>query len=113
VRGQAYLQARQGREAAAEFQKILDQSGLVLNGPIVALSRAELARAYALQAAGSVAPAEIHSVKALSTESSASADDDPKAKARAQYEAFFTLWKEADPGIPVLKEAKAAYAKLK
>ena len=112
VSGQAYLRAHQGREAAAEFQKILYQPGLVLNAPITALSRAELARAYALQTE-SVAPGEGHSVKTVSTASSAPTHDDPKAKAREQYEAFFTLWKNADPDIPVLKEAKAAYAKLK
>jgi class 3 adenylate cyclase len=90
VRGQAYLQAKRGAEAAAEFQKILNQPGLVLNEPIGALARAGLARAYALQA-----------------------KDDLGAKSRAQYEAFFALWKDADPDIPFLKEARAAYAKMK
>jgi hypothetical protein len=96
VRGQAYLQAHQNAEAAAEFQKILNQPGLALNEPISALARAELARAYAAQA-----------------DTAAAANDNLKAKARAQYEAFLALWKDADPDIPFLKEAKAAYAKMK
>jgi class 3 adenylate cyclase/Flp pilus assembly protein TadD len=105
VRGQALLQARRGAEAAAEFQKILNQPGLVLNGPIGALSRVELARAYAAQldaATTGAGPA-----------SSGGANDDPRSKARSQYEAFFALWKDADPDVPFLKEAKAAYSKLK
>jgi class 3 adenylate cyclase/Tfp pilus assembly protein PilF len=87
LRGEAYLQAHQGKEAAAEFQKILDHPGLVLNGPIAALAKTQLARASAISG--------------------------DSAKARAQYEAFFTLWKDADPDIPVLAAAKAEYAKLK
>jgi tetratricopeptide (TPR) repeat protein/class 3 adenylate cyclase len=87
VRGEAYLQDRQGHEAAAEFQKILDHPGLVLNGPIIALARAQLARALAL-----------------------SGDTD---KARAQYDAFFTLWKDADTDVPILIAAKSERAKIK
>lgn len=87
VRGEAYLQARQGREAAAEFQKILDHPGLVLNGPIIALAHAQLARALALSG--------------------------DAGKARAQYDAFFTLWKDADPDVPILIAAKSERAKLK
>jgi tetratricopeptide (TPR) repeat protein len=86
VRGEAYLAARQGREAAVEFQKILDHRGLVLNQPIGALAHLGLGRAYVLQG------------------------DIPKAK--AAYEDFLTLWKDADPDIPVLKQAKAEYATL-
>jgi len=86
VRGEAYLVAHQGTEAAAEFQKILDQRGVVLNEPIGALARLGLARAYALQG--------------------------DTTKARTAYEDFFTLWKDADPDIPVLHLAKAEYAKL-
>ena len=112
VRGQAYLAAHQGAEAAAEFQKILNQPGLVLNGPIGALSRAELARSYAAQA-DAAAPGEIRSVKAATPSSPAAANDDPRAKARAQFEAFFALWKDADPDLSFLKEAKAAYNKMK
>jgi ATP/maltotriose-dependent transcriptional regulator MalT len=87
LRGEAYLQAHQGKEAAAEFQKILGHSGLVLNGPIAALAQAQLARASAM-----------------------SGDTD---KARAQYQSFFTLWKDADPDIPILAAARAEHAKLK
>ncbi len=87
VRGEAYLAENQGGEAATEFQKILDQRGVVGNEPIGALAHLGLARAYALLG------------------------DTPKA--RAAYNAFFALWKEADPDIPILVAAKAEYAKLK
>jgi tetratricopeptide (TPR) repeat protein len=86
VRGEAYLAARQGVQAAAEFQKILDQRGLWLNDPIGALAHLGLARAYVLQG------------------------DIPKAK--AAYQDFLTLWKDADPDIPIFIAAKAEYAKL-
>jgi len=86
VRGEAYLAAHQGNEAAAEFQKILDHRGLVLNEPIGALANLQLGRAYALQG-----------------------DSD---KARAAYQDFLTLWKDADPNTPIFLEAKAEYAKL-
>ena len=96
VRGGAYLAAHQGSEAAAEFQKILDHPGIVLNEPIGALARLQLARAYALEA---------RSAPGVDGEAA-------RAKARAAYQDFLTLWKDADPGIPVLKQAKAEYAKL-
>jgi predicted Zn-dependent protease len=86
VRGEAYLAAHQGREAAAEFQKILDHRGIVLNEPIAGLARLGLARAYVLQG--------------------------DTANARAAYQNFLTLWKDADPDIPILLQAKAEYAKL-
>src|SRR5882672_11122483 len=86
VRGEAYLAARRGNEAAAEFQKILAHRGIVLNEPIGALAHLQLGRAYVLQ--------------------------DDTAKARAAYQDFLTLWKDADPDIPVLKEAKAEFARL-
>lgn len=97
VRGQAYLASRNGAEAAAEFKKILDHRGIVLNQPIGPLARLGLARAYAMQAAA---------------EKGADADA-PRAKARAAYQDFLALWKNADPDVPVLKQAKAEYAKLK
>src|SRR5258708_17457055 len=87
VRGEAHLAAHQGREAAAEFQKILDHRGLVLNEPIGALAHLQLGRAYGMQG--------------------------DTAKIRAAYQDFFTLWKDADPDIPILQQAKAEYAKLK
>ncbi|MGA7928043.1 MAG: hypothetical protein WCA20_18895 [Candidatus Sulfotelmatobacter sp.] len=86
VRGQAYLAANQGSEAAVEFQQILDHRGVVVNGPIGVLAPVGLARAYAMQG---------------DTE-----------KAKAAFQDFLTLWKDADPDIPILKEAKAEYAKL-
>jgi len=86
LRGEAYLAAHQGREAAAEFQKILDHRGIVLNSAIGALAHLELARAYVLQG--------------------------ETAKAKAAYQNFLTLWKDADPDVPILIEAKAEYAKL-
>jgi tetratricopeptide (TPR) repeat protein/predicted Ser/Thr protein kinase len=87
VRGEAYLAGHQGKEAAAEFQRILDHSGIVGNEPIGALAHLGLARAYALQG--------------------------DTAKARAAYQDFLTLWKDADPDIPILQQAKAEFAKLK
>jgi predicted Ser/Thr protein kinase len=86
VRGSAYLAAHQGKEAAAEFQKILDHRGNVVNEPIGALAHLELGRANAMQG--------------------------ESAKARAAYQDFLALWKDADPDIPVLKQAKAEYAKF-
>jgi eukaryotic-like serine/threonine-protein kinase len=86
IRGEAYLAGGQGAAAAAEFQKILDHRGLVQNCPTGALAHLGLARAYGLQ------------------------DDTDNAK--AAYQDFLTLWKGADPDIPILKQAKAEYAKL-
>jgi eukaryotic-like serine/threonine-protein kinase len=86
ARGEAYLKARQGKEAAAEFQKILDHRGVCQTLPACALAHLQLGRARAL------------------------AGDNPGA--RAAYQDFFALWKDADPDIPILKEAKAEYAKL-
>jgi len=87
VRGEAYLGAHRGSEAAAEFQKILDHRGIVLNEPIGALAHLQLGRAYAMQG--------------------------DTAKARAAYQDFLTLWKDADPDIPILIQAKAEYTELK
>ena len=86
VRGQAYLLAHNGTAAAAEFQRMLDHRGIVLNFVTGALAHLQLGRAYAM--AGDT------------------------AKAKAAYQDFLTLWKDADPDIPILKEAKAEYAKL-
>ncbi len=87
LRGQAYQAGHRGSEAAAEFQKILDHPGIVLNEPIGALAHLQIGRAYALLG--------------------------DTAKARAAYNDFLTLWKDADPGIPILVAAKSEYAKLK
>ncbi len=86
LRGQAYLLLHDGAAAAAEFQKVLDHRGVVGNALTGALAHLQIGRAYAL------------------------AGDSPKAK--AAYQDFFTLWKDADPDIPILKQAKAEYAKL-
>ena len=96
IRGQAYLAAGQGKEAAAEFQKILDHSGIVWNCWTGALARLGVARANSLQAKNTTgADADAARVRAL-----------------AAYKDFLTLWKDADPDVPVLKQAKAEYAKL-
>ena len=87
---------RQGQEAAAEFQKILDHSGIVLSCSTGALGQLEKARAHALQ-----------------SKTSQGADADAaRVRALAGYKDFLTLWKNADPDIPILKEAKAESAKL-
>jgi eukaryotic-like serine/threonine-protein kinase len=96
VRGEAYLAAGRGKEAAAEFQKIIDHSGVVWNCWTGALAHLGVARANALQA-----------------RTSQGADADAaRVRALAAYKDFLTLWKDADPDIPILKEAKAEYAKL-
>jgi Flp pilus assembly protein TadD len=85
-RGKAYLAARQGSQAATEFQKILDHSGAVQNEPIGAMAHLGLGRAYVITG--------------------------DAAKAKAAYQDFLALWKDADPDIPILKEARAEYARL-
>lgn len=85
--GEAYLEAHRGAEAAAKFQVIVDNFGLVFNGPIGALAHLGLGRAYTLEG--------------------------DTVDARAAYRDFLTLWKDADPNIPILKEAKTEYAKLR
>jgi len=86
VRGEAYLALRNGSAAAAQFQNIIDHRGVAVNSPVGALAHLGLARAYALQG------------------------DTPKA--HAKYQDFLSLWKDADPDVPILKEAKAEYARL-
>jgi DNA-binding winged helix-turn-helix (wHTH) protein/Flp pilus assembly protein TadD len=86
VRGQAYLAMHRGNDAAAEFQRILDHRGLNGNSPLGALAHLQIGRAYIMSG-------------------------DP-AKARAAYQEFLTLWKDADQDIPILKQAKTEYAKL-
>jgi len=87
LRGEAYLQATQGTAAAAEFQKLLDHRGIVWNCWSGALAHLGLARARA--------------------------EAGDAASARTAYQDFFALWKDADPDIPILQQAKAEYAKLK
>jgi predicted Zn-dependent protease len=86
LRGQAYLRAQQGGNAAQEFQKILDHRGITGNSPVAPLAHLGLARAYALSG--------------------------DTTKAKTAYQDLFALWKDADLDIPILKEAKAEYAKL-
>ena len=86
VRGESYLAAHRGAEAATEFQKILDHRGLVFSDPVGAAARLQLGRAFALSG--------------------------DTTKAKAAYQDFLTLWKDADPDMPILKQAKAEYAKL-
>jgi eukaryotic-like serine/threonine-protein kinase len=86
IRGQAQLMAHNGSAAATEFQKFLDHRGVTINFPLGALAHLGLARAYVLQG--------------------------DTAKARAAYQDFFALWKDADPDIPILIAAKSEYAKL-
>jgi len=97
VRGEAYLATRQDGKAVGEFQKVLDHRGIVVNQPIGALVHLQIARAYALEA-----------------QSSQGADASAaRTKAIAAYQDFLTLWKDADTDVPILKQAKAEYAKLK
>ena len=86
LRGLAYLKLQDGAKAAAEFQRILDHRGVACGDPMYAMAHVQLARAYAMQA--------------------------DKAKAKTAYQDFFAFWKDAEPNIPVLKEAKAEYARL-
>jgi hypothetical protein len=87
VRGEAFLAGRQGAAAAAEFQKILDHRGIVVADPVGALARLQIGRAFAMSG--------------------------DKSKAKTAYQDFLTLWEDADPGVPILKQAKAEYAKLR
>jgi eukaryotic-like serine/threonine-protein kinase len=86
LRGQAYLSAKQGAAAASEFQKIIDHSGVVGNQPIGALAQLGMARAFVLSG--------------------------DTTKAKISYQDFFALWKSAEPGTPILKQAKAELATL-
>jgi eukaryotic-like serine/threonine-protein kinase len=86
LRGQAYLLAKNGSAAVAEFEKLLNHRGIVLNFVIGALARLQLGRAYAMSS--------------------------DSAKAKIAYQDFLTLWKDADSDIPILKQAKAEYARL-
>ncbi len=86
VRGVAYLAAHEGSEAAEEFRKILDHRGIVVNDPVGAVARLQLGRTFGLTGEG--------------------------AKSKAAYQDFLSLWRDADPDIPILRQAKAEYAKL-
>jgi len=110
LRGEAYLMLHDGNRAAAEFQKFIDHRGLVRNFPWGALARLGLARAYAMQAGLPVAA--VYDRRKEDGARSPPLQPNVLAKARAAYWDFLTLWKDADPGIPILKQAKAEYAKL-
>jgi len=114
ARGEAYLAMGRGAEAAVEFQKIIDHPGLVGTFPIGALARLGLGRAYALQAGF-----DFGGERKLGAQSGAAAGKANRtplpaalAKARSAYQEFFTLWRSADPDIPILKQARAEYARL-
>jgi serine/threonine protein kinase/tetratricopeptide (TPR) repeat protein len=111
LRGEAYLMLHDGNAAAAEFQKFIDHRGLVVNFPWGALARLGLARAYAMQAGLSVAA--VYDRRKESGARRAPLQQVARAKARAAYQEFLTIWKDADPDVPILKEAKAEYAKLR
>jgi hypothetical protein len=96
IRGEAYLEAGQGTLAAAEFQKILDHSGIVWNCWTGALAHLGVARANALQA-----------------KTSQGGDAAARVRALTAYKDFLTLWKDADPDVPVYKAARAEYASLR
>ena len=96
VRGEAYLAAGQGKEAAAEFQKIIDRSGIVWNCWTGALAHLGVARANARQARA------LHGADG----------DAARVRALAAYKDFLTLWKDADADVPLLKQAKTEYARL-
>jgi eukaryotic-like serine/threonine-protein kinase len=100
IRGEAYLAAGQGKEAAAEFQKIIDHSGIVWNCWTGALAHLGVVRADALQS------------KTFKAQGQAADADAARTRALAAYKDFLSLWKDADPNIPILKEAKTEYAKL-
>jgi eukaryotic-like serine/threonine-protein kinase len=86
LRGEVYLTAGDGNAAAAEFRKVIDHRGITWSCTTGALARLELGQAYALSG--------------------------DKTRAQAAYQDFLTLWKDADPDIPILKQAKAEYAKM-
>jgi hypothetical protein len=118
LRGEAYLMLYDGNRAAAEFQKFIDHRGLVANFPWGALARLGLARAYALEAGLPVAavgarPDAIGDRPKEDGAPRAPLQPAACAKARAAYQDFLTLWKDADPDVPILQQAKAEYARLK
>jgi serine/threonine protein kinase/tetratricopeptide (TPR) repeat protein len=116
IHGEAYLAAGQGKEAAAEFQKIIDHSGIVWNCWTGALAHLGVARANALEAGtarvGTAAHVGTGDSPVHAEQSSAADRALARVRALAAYKDFLTLWKDADPDIPILKEAKAEYAKL-
>ena len=86
ARGMAYLQAKQGAQAAQEFQRVIDSRSVTFD-PVASLAKLGLARAHALQG--------------------------DKANSRVAYQDFFALWKDADPDVPLLRQAKAEYASVR
>jgi serine/threonine protein kinase/tetratricopeptide (TPR) repeat protein len=127
IRGQAYLAVGQGKEAAAEFQKILDHNGIVWNCWTGALAHLGVARANAIEAgighAGTAGIGTAHLGRDIAAvgpgaspgqaeQGSAAERDAARIRALAAYKEFLTLWKDADPDIPILKQAKAEYARL-
>ena len=135
LRAEAHLAAHQGAAAAAEFQKILDHPGVVQNEPIGALAHLGLGRAYALEAGSAAVSAAVPGASRSRKEEQGrgqepllseakdahrTAGETPAGRgglpalqrARTAYQDFFALWKDADPDIPILQQAKAEYAGL-
>ncbi len=105
LRGEAYLEARQGAAAASEFEKILNHPGIVQNEPIAALAHLGLGRAYAREAASSVSGEKGGAKTPL--------QQGALSKAHAAYQDFLDIWQNADPDIPILKQAEAEDAKIR
>jgi hypothetical protein len=106
LRGETFLMLHDGKTAATEFQKFIDHRGVVQNFPWGALARLGLARAYALD----VHNDDVHKDEVLKDDGAK--DAAARDKARVAYQNFLALWKDADPDVPILKEAKSEYAKL-
>lgn len=116
LRGQAYLAEGLPDKAIAEFQKILDHPGLIVNYPLGSLAHLGIGRGYAMEAEILIMPLANESVpKQRQTEHAVkdrSQRTDALAKARTAYQDFFTIWKDADPDVPLLKQARMEYRKL-
>jgi hypothetical protein len=135
LRAEAHLAVHQGAAAAVEFQKILDHSGAVANDPIGALGHLGLGRAYAMEAGSAAVSAAVagasrsrkeeqgrghEPVLSEAKDAHGTPGETPAGRgglpalqrARTAYQDFFALWKDADPDIPILQQAKAEYAGL-
>ncbi|MGA8430109.1 MAG: hypothetical protein WB729_09830, partial [Candidatus Sulfotelmatobacter sp.] len=112
VRGEAYLAQGNGSAAAAEFQRVIDHSGLTWNCWTGALAHLGLARAYAVEAGLGRVVTKAGVTKAKPANTTTTPDPAALAKARDAYQNFFALWKDADSDIPILKDARAEFTRL-